>query len=148
MPKELRKLLEDGAKMTIDEYTGADGQIKRLESFENEIRDTIPVVRQLLDADRTVKKAYLCDPRVTHVFKMVDEGGFCGYRNIQMMVSYIQNTKHHGHELFPGRIPSILELQDKIEQAWDAGYGAHNRTTTGGIRGTRKYIGTPEVRTV
>ncbi|KAK4984079.1 hypothetical protein LTR50_006821 [Elasticomyces elasticus] len=32
-----------------------------------------------------------------------------------------------------------------IEQAWDLGYNKFGRDQTGGIRGTRKYIGTPEV---
>lgn len=33
-----------------------------------------------------------------------------------------------------------------IEDAWDAGINLEGRIETGGIRGTRKYIGTPEVR--
>ena len=67
------------------------------------------------------------------------------YRNIQMMISYIQKTQSEGFANFPGRVPSVLRLQDDIERAWDLGYYAHCRMQTGGIRGTRKYIGTPEV---
>ncbi len=33
-----------------------------------------------------------------------------------------------------------------IESAWDKGINDTGRIETGGIRGTRKYIGTPEVR--
>jgi len=43
-------------------------------------------------------------------------------------------------------IPGVLELQDMIEDAWDKGFSPHARVETGGIRGTRKYIGTSEVR--
>ena len=32
-----------------------------------------------------------------------------------------------------------------IEQAWDMGFNSSGRIETGGIKGTRKYIGTPEV---
>lgn len=94
-----------------------------------------------------MSKAYLCHPGVRHVVKMHKEGGFCGYRNIQMMISYIQAAKSQGHQNFPGKLPTILQLQDAIECAWDKGINAVSRVETGGIKGTRKYIGTSEVRT-
>ena len=62
-----------------------------------------------------------------------------------MMISYIQAAQSEGHNFFRGRIPSILQLQDMIEHAWDMGFNLTGRVETGGIRGTRKYIGTPEV---
>lgn len=62
-----------------------------------------------------------------------------------MLVSYIVKAKALGHEHFPDGVPTILELQDRIEDAWDAGYNSTGRTETGGIKGTRKFIGTPEV---
>lgn len=67
------------------------------------------------------------------------------YRNIQMMISYIQNAQADGFDCFPGKLPTIVKLQDMIEYSWDAGFGSVARLETGGIRGTRKYIGTPEV---
>ena len=73
-------------------------------------------------------------------------GGFCGYRNIQMMASYIIGTGSNGAKELSHRIPSIFQIQDLIEEAWDRGINAQGRIETGGIRGTRKYIGTPEVR--
>lgn len=76
---------------------------------------------------------------------MAREGGFCGYRNIQMMISFIRNTKSDGFEHFMENIPSILKLQDAIETAWDSGINDFGRIETGGIRGTRKFIGTSEV---
>jgi hypothetical protein len=76
---------------------------------------------------------------------MPREGGFCGYRNIQMLVSWIAKSQAPGHEHFPRGVPTILELQDLIEHAWDKGFNSTGRTETGGIRGTRKFIGTPEV---
>ena len=73
-------------------------------------------------------------------------GGFCGYRNIQMLTSYISAAKSQGHHHFGGKAPTIFEIQEYIERAWDFGFNRHGRTETGGIRGTRKYIGTPDVR--
>jgi hypothetical protein len=63
-----------------------------------------------------------------------------------MMSSYIVGTFSQGHEVFKGKIPTIFKIQDWIENAWDMGIHAQGRIETGGIRGTRKYIGTPDVR--
>ena len=145
MPDWLRKQLEHGAKVTIDSRIGRDGRLTRVETVANEYQHIIPVLAQLLDQDPTVSRAYLCHPAITHVAKMHKEGGFCGYRNIQMLVSYIRDARSEGYRHFPGRLPSVLRLQDMIENAWDMGFNAVGRIETGGIRGTRKYIGTPEV---
>ena len=72
-------------------------------------------------------------------------GGFCGYRNIQMLCSYIIGVDSQGSECFRGKEPSIFQIQDYIEHAWDIGINSTARIETGGIRGTRKYIGTPDV---
>ncbi|KAL1877107.1 hypothetical protein VTK73DRAFT_8844 [Phialemonium thermophilum] len=104
----------------------------------------IPVLVQLLKQSSTTKYAYLCHSCVHHVSKLKREGGFCGYRNIQMMASFINGTRSPGHHHFKKKIPSIFQIQDMIEAAWDAGINAQGRVETGGIRGTRKYIGTPE----
>lgn len=147
MPSWLLKQLEMGAPITLANKIDHDGKLIRFESTANEIRHIIPVLAQLCEQDRTVVKAYFCHSDVRHVVKMSKEGGFCGYRNIQMMLSYIQDTKSPGYQHFPGNLPSILQLQDAIECAWDKGINAVGRIETGGIKGTRKYIGTPEVRT-
>lgn len=73
-------------------------------------------------------------------------GGFCGYRNIQMLMSYIIGAGASGAERFSDTIPTIFQIQDLIEAAWDQGINAQGRFETGGIRGTRKFIGTPEVQ--
>ena len=63
-----------------------------------------------------------------------------------MLISYMNEVNFPGSACFGGRVPTILELQEFIENAWDLGINAQGRIETGGIRGTRKYIGTPEVR--
>jgi len=145
MPEWLHRQLERGAKVTVTNQIGSDGRLIRIETIANEFPGIIPVLAQLCEQDPAVSRAYLCHPDVTHVVKMAKEGGFCGYRNIQMLVSYIRNARSEGHQQFPGRVPSILQLQDMIEMAWDRGFNPMGRIETGGIRGTRKYIGTPEV---
>ena len=146
MPSWLHKLLERGARVTISNRICRDGRLLRIQTVANEFPGVVPVIGQLCAQDDAIARAYLCHPNVTHVVKMNKEGGFCGYRNIQMLISYIQDTKSQGHESFRGRIPSILQLQDMIESAWDKGFSTTSRIETGGIRGTRKYIGTPEAQ--
>lgn len=63
-----------------------------------------------------------------------------------MITSYIVGAHAEGTEKFGGRIPSIFKIQEFIENAWDMEINASGRLETGGIKGTRKYIGTPEVR--
>ncbi|KFH46223.1 Zinc finger protein-like protein [Hapsidospora chrysogenum ATCC 11550] len=106
----------------------------------------VPVLQQLLERCPSTRQAYLCSPCVDHISKLRREGSFCGYRNIQMLVSYMINSRSTGSELFGGTFPSIFQIQDFIEQAWDSGYNPQGRAETGGIKGTRKYIGTPEAQ--
>lgn len=63
-----------------------------------------------------------------------------------MLISYIIHSNAPGAELFADDYPTIFQLQDLIENAWDQGHNSHGRLETGGIKGTRKFIGTPEVR--
>ena len=113
--------------------------------MENEAAGIVPVIAQLCSLDDSVRMAYVCHPSVRHVFKTPKEGAFCGYRNLQMLITYIIGAKSQGCGQFAGRVPGVLQLQDLIEEAWDKGINDIGRAQTGGIRGTRKYIGTPEV---
>ncbi|KAK4569953.1 hypothetical protein LTR86_002923 [Recurvomyces mirabilis] len=113
MPDQVRRhLLEDGRPRHINRI-GAD---------ENEV-------------------TYLCRPSVNHVSKLRCDGNFCGYWNIQMLLTYLRAS---GELPDIHRTPDVLQIQDSIEQAWDNGILAHGRRETGGIRGTRKWIGTSE----
>lgn len=138
-------MLEKGGHTTKQTQITTDGKLARHTKVENETDHLIPVIAKLCQQDKSVQRAFLCSPKVRHICKMQREGGFCGYRNIQMLVSYINKAKSPGHEHFPNGVPTILDLQDRIELAWDMGFNSTGRTETGGIKGTRKFIGTPEV---
>ncbi|KAG0251771.1 hypothetical protein BG011_007378 [Mortierella polycephala] len=120
----------------------------------------IPKARILLEASKAqgiTKQAYLADPSV--VFFQSDasdrEWG-CGYRNLQMMLSYVvqQQSSHsvagrtarNANSAIPGAIvPTIPELQRQIEYAWACGFdppGAEQLKHK--VEGTRKWIGTTE----
>ena len=139
-------MLEEGAKVTIYNQISANGTVVRVEAVANETPGLVPVLARLSYQDPSVDHAFYCSPGVHHIAKMPKEGGFCGYRNIQMMISYIREARTPGYQHFPGKTPSILRLQDMIEHAWDMGFNSAGKVETGGIRLTRKYIGTPEAQ--
>lgn len=148
MPKEIRELLErDGQAEYRKVLVRGQKIMQRLQKYTPNWADgTIPVVKHLIEQDPTTAYAYFCSPKVTHIAKLHGEGSFCGYRNIQMLCSHVVKAKFEGHEALKGKVPSIFEIQDTIESAWDHGIFSHNRIETGGIRGTRKHIGTPEAQ--
>ena len=149
MPPELYQALLKGPPINKHMKFGPNGTLVEVYTVANETAGLIPVITRLCEKDDRVSHAWLCDGTVRHVGKqMHKEGGFCGYRNIQMMISYIQGAYAEGFHPFQGMIPSIIRLQDMIERGWDMGINTHGRLETGGIQGTRKYIGTSEVKEI
>ena len=61
-----------------------------------------------------------------------------------MLCSYITGIKFPGYRQMDRKIPTIFQIQDFIEAAWDQGINPRGRIETGGIKNSRKYIGTPE----
>ena len=57
-------------------------------------------------------------------------------------------VRFEGAQHFKNRMPTIFEIQAFIEAAWDQGINARGRIETGGVRDTRKFIGTPEAQAV
>ena len=145
MPMWLRKLLEEASKPEVTNKIGTNGALVKMTRLPNETPGLIPVLAQLCEQDRSVQQVFFCHPGVRHVAKVPKEGGFCGYRNLQMQISYIRDAHAEGFEHFSDSSPSIFKLQEMIEDAWDRGHNSQGRIETGGVKGTRKYIGTSEV---
>lgn len=117
----------------------------------NALHGVINKLAGLLQQDEDVEVAYLCTASAVQVYKVRNEGGnFCGYRNMQMLCHSLPSTT-----AVPSNAPvdlteklNIFQIQDLIEAAWDAGHNCHGRVQTGGIKGTRKHIGTSEAEAV
>jgi hypothetical protein len=146
MPKWMYEQLDRGPKIKKSTTIGRDGRLIREEMIENETPGIVPMLARLSELDPLVQYAYYCHPDVIHICKTKKEGGFCGYRNLQMQISYIQGAKAQGHENFGAYAPGILQLQDWIEDAWDHGINTVSRQQFGRLKGTRKWIGSNEVR--
>ncbi|KAG0246690.1 peptidase family C78-domain-containing protein [Mortierella sp. GBAus27b] len=118
----------------------------------------IAKARMLLEVSKTqgiTKQAYLADPSVVLCRgDQADRGWGCGYRNIQMMLSYVTRQPVTNEESHEGRdntdpglghIPTIAELQNQIEFAWANGFDPSGASQLRGkVAGTRKWIGTTE----
>lgn len=106
----------------------------------------VPALASMIEINDGIETAYLCNTRVRYISKIKREGDtFCGYRNIQMLFSFLPGAALQGGENFDGTIPSVLEIQDMIEEAWDKHINDYGRIQTGGVQDTRKYVGTSEV---
>jgi hypothetical protein len=146
MPESISKHIRDGEPTRRLTRIGTDGRNITERIMKNEVPGLIPIVTRLCIASSGPFSAmYVCAFEVHHVHKGTNPGHFCGYRNIQMLVSYIRSTRDEGHELFEAGLPGILQIQEMIEAAWDRDPRSVGRQATGGIRNTRKWIGTPEV---
>ena len=146
MPKWLLDELARGPKIKKINTIGRDGRLIQEELIENETPGVVPMLARLSELDPKVQYAYYCHPDVIHISRTRREGGFCGFRNLQMQISYIQGAKAQGHENFGAYAPGILLLQDWIEDAWSNGIHAISKQQFGRLRGTRKWIGSSEVR--
>ena len=130
-----------GQKSELGPYAYQDQMPNRImrivesESPKNKVLGVIPALAKLLDDNVEVESAYLCHSSAIQISKLAGEGQhFCAYRNIQMLLP------DPPHPLY-----SILALQGLIETAWDQGFNSYCRVETGGIKGTRKHIGSAEV---
>lgn len=140
MPDDVRQYLMRAARPTHMQRIGGDGKLVKQAYVENETVGVIDVLSDLCSLDRGSAATYLCHPKVRHIRKLNCTGNFCGYWSIQMVLTYIQYINPRG----PQTLPNVIKMQDIIEEAWDQGICSYSRVETGGIKNTRKWIGTQE----
>ncbi|KAK4539988.1 hypothetical protein LTR36_009886 [Oleoguttula mirabilis] len=141
MPFDVRRRLLNEALPQLTNKLGKDGKLIREAVVDTETTGLIPVLADLCSLDSTTQTTYFCDPSVKHIRKLNCDGNFCGFWNIQVLLSFLQAI---GALRGMHQMPDVLQIQDTIEQAWDRGICSYGRIETGGIRGTRKWIGTSE----
>lgn len=117
------------------------------EGNENVHTGIIQSLANLINKDPDVEKAHLCSRGAIQVHHLRGEGAhFCGYRNMQMFCLALGFSGYRAPDGMDLRKKlGISQLQDLIEWAWDRGFNDHGRILTGGIKGTRKHVGTCEV---
>lgn len=149
MPGWLVRVLKGGDKVSTRTIPDRDGKSILVDLKVGETPGLISALARLSEESANTRRACYCSPYVHHVAKQRREGSFCGYRNTQMLISYIRNTQVSGYQHFHGEsIPSIFRLQEMIEQAWDNGFNSSSREEVGQLQMTRKFIGTSEVEAI
>ncbi|KAJ8656605.1 hypothetical protein O0I10_007682 [Lichtheimia ornata] len=90
--------------------------------------------------------AYLCSPYTDHIATgFVDLGWGCGYRNCQMLMTFLQRQQEHGDSLVR-EVADISGLQLLLERAWSEGFDKQGaKQLNHRVYKTRKWIGTTEV---
>nr|POE56777.1 zinc finger with ufm1-specific peptidase domain protein [Quercus suber] len=142
MPDRVRRhLLNDARPQTVNRIR-SDGRLERHTTIPNETPGLIPVLADLCARESDTIATYLCDPSTRHIRKIQCDGNFCGYWNIQVLLTYLR--RHHPGLRGLSELPNVLQIQDAIEQAWGNDICVYGQVETGGIRGSRKWIGTHE----
>ncbi|ORY94646.1 peptidase family C78-domain-containing protein [Syncephalastrum racemosum] len=90
--------------------------------------------------------AYLCSPFTDHIATgFLDLGWGCGYRNCQMLMTFLQRKREAG-ELILKQVADISGLQLLLERAWQEGFDPQGAAQLDHhVYKTRKWIGTTEV---
>jgi len=140
MPDDVRDvLIREGNPREVT-FQSRDGRLRREMVYNNHTDGIIFVLSEICAMDKTTSRTYLCHNAVRHVYKIQCAGQFCGYWAIQTVLTCLQYMDPAG----PQWIPNVLQIQNAIEAAWDRGLCEIARTELGGIRNTRKWIGSTE----
>ncbi|CAO3623170.1 unnamed protein product [Mucor hiemalis] len=93
--------------------------------------------------------AYLCSPLTDHFSTgFMDLGWGCGYRNCQMLMSFLERFQQDGEPLLKN-VLDISGIQLVIEKAWKEGFDSLGAAQLEyNVYKTRKWIGTTEVYTL
>ncbi|CAO3691327.1 unnamed protein product [Umbelopsis ramanniana] len=92
---------------------------------------------------------YLCSPDTDHVATgLLDLGWGCGYRNCQMLMTYLSKQQEQNVPILDG-VVNIKGLQLLLEKAWKEGFDpAGAAQLEHRVYKTHKWIGTTEVYTM
>ncbi|KAI7851758.1 peptidase family C78-domain-containing protein [Circinella umbellata] len=120
----------------LEEKSRTPGVIPRLEpQFTNSNRK-----------NKSTVSAYLCSPYTDHIATgFMDLGWGCGYRNCQMLMTFLQRKQEAGDSILR-QVTDISGLQLLLERAWKDGFDVQGaKQLNNRVYKTRKWIGTTEV---
>ncbi|SCV67374.1 BQ2448_6020 [Microbotryum intermedium] len=119
--------------------------------------DLIPLIASIIETGpkrrARLRSTRLADKHTHFISGQVrDLGWGCGYRNAQMLYCSLRHLPEYDTSTNSTStstpIPSILELQGVVEDAWKAGHDPLGATHfKGKLRGSKKWIGPTEVYT-
>ncbi|KAI8885149.1 DUF1671-domain-containing protein [Backusella circina FSU 941] len=89
---------------------------------------------------------YLCSPSTDHITSdKMDLGWGCGYRNCQMLMSFLERHEENGDAVLK-QVPDVRSIQVMLENAWKEGFDPEGAKDFGqSVAESNKWIGTTEV---
>eukprot|EP01119_Soliformovum_irregulare_P016893 TRINITY_DN4954_c2_g1_i2.p1 TRINITY_DN4954_c2_g1~~TRINITY_DN4954_c2_g1_i2.p1 ORF type:complete len:471 (+),score=115.89 TRINITY_DN4954_c2_g1_i2:191-1414(+) len=107
----------------------------------------ISIISRSYDRSRGVTAKALSSPVEHFHSDMGDQGWGCGYRNIQMLTSYLLTISPYKKAIFGGNgyVPTVPKIQEFLENSWALGFdvqGAHQLGNS--IANSKKMIGATE----
>ncbi|CAO3691324.1 unnamed protein product [Umbelopsis ramanniana] len=131
-----------------------DAFVKGMKALQESSR-THGVIPKLQPHFMSLKKqgktsmVYLCSPDTDHVATgLLDLGWGCGYRNCQMLMTYLSKQQEQNVPILDG-VVNIKGLQLLLEKAWKEGFDpAGAAQLEHRVYKTHKWIGTTEVYTM
>ena len=94
--------------------------------------------------------AFLCDPyTVFFPTSEADRGWDCGYRNCQTLFSHLISSAETKDHLRMNSVPSILQLQQILENAWNSGWDVQGAIQLNHcVLNSKIWIGTTEIAAI
>jgi len=149
-------LLEHIELHYTDNISQSQGPIIKPHCSYTFLKDTSPITTGLL---KILRNHYNYNARFIKSFNLCSSVDFigttfndktygCGYRNFQMLLSYLYTIPLIRTVLFDGSgtIPNILTIQEALEYSWKCGFDPTGYAQMGyTVKGTKKWIGTAEV---
>ena len=162
----LRKAVVSGQLSVVDYYEHTAGLAESQKSFVDDDSSVTPkitlILQGLSQSSHGVAEMLLASRTDHYAWTFGDKGWGCGFRNLQMILSTLLHSTLYREVVLAaaidnrnlvavrsGGVPSILRLQQVIEEAWRAGFDRAGCEQLGGrLVNSRKGIGTTEVATV
>ncbi|KAI8639815.1 peptidase family C78-domain-containing protein [Parasitella parasitica] len=156
-----RKDKDDSLDMEYTSKKQKNALVRSRINADKEFWDKMPILKQDCRTAGVIPRlepnfrkadtlsAYLCSPLTDHLSTgFMDLGWGCGYRNCQMLMTFLERQKQEGEPLLKS-VLDIPGIQLLIEKAWQEGFDTLGAAQLDHhVFKTRKWIGTTEVYTL
>ncbi|GFQ02163.1 zinc finger with ufm1-specific peptidase domain protein [Phtheirospermum japonicum] len=128
-------------------------QSQKEEKFHKVEPNLMTLLRKCLESESTNSVSILCG-HIDHIqsIESWDVGWGCGWRNIQMLSSYLLSQREETRNVVfggCGYVPNIRSIQNWLELAWEKGFDTPGSDYFDRkIHGKRNWIGTTECAAV
>ncbi|VDK42517.1 unnamed protein product [Gongylonema pulchrum] len=133
---------------TLKEEEEEDSPQEEGRRLGHQVSDLSERIRILLESNPNVYRAILATNLRLHQNNPWEAGWGCGYRNLQTLVDSIACDQVLSEASGLDSIPTFLEIQGIIEEAWQAGFDPDGaRSMRNSVISSTKWLGASDVAT-